>query len=84
MSLITLKDGRVMSGLIIASDDRTITLKTLADEIAIEKKSVLKNIRMQDSIMPQGLLSDLSTDQVRDLIAYLMHPQQVAFPEPKK
>jgi len=39
---------------------------------------------MQDSIMPQGLMSDLSTDQVRDLIAYLMHPRQVAFPEPKK
>ena len=84
MSLITLKDGRVMSGLITASDDQTITLKTLADEITIEKKSVFKNIRMQDSIMPQGLMSDLSADQVRDLIAYLMHPRQVAFPEPKK
>jgi len=84
MSLITLKDGRVMTGLITASDDQTITLKSLADEITIEKKSVFKNIRMQDSIMPQGLMSDLSTDQVRDLIAYLMHPRQVAFPEPKK
>jgi putative membrane-bound dehydrogenase-like protein len=84
MSLITLKDGRVISGLIIASDERTLTLKTLTDEISIEKKSVFKNMRMQDSIMPQGLLSDLSADQIRDLIAYLMHPRQVAFPELKK
>jgi len=84
MSLITLKDGRVMSGVITASDDRTMTLQTLADEILIEKKSVIKNIRMKDSIMPSGLLSTLSTEQIRDLITYLMHPQQVAFPESKK
>ena len=84
MSLITLKDGRVMSGVITASDDRTMTLQTLADEISIEKKSVIKNIRMKDSIMPSGLLSTLSTEQIRDLITYLMHPQQVAFPESKK
>ena len=73
-----------MSGVITASDDRTMTLQTLADEISIEKKSVIKNIRMKDSIMPSGLLSTLSTEQIRDLITYLMHPQQVAFPESKK
>jgi putative heme-binding domain-containing protein len=84
MSLITLKDGRVMSGVITASDDKTMTLQTLTDEISIEKKSVIKNIRMKDSIMPSGLLSALSAEQIRDLITYLMHPQQVAFPESKR
>jgi putative membrane-bound dehydrogenase-like protein len=84
MSLITLKDGRVMSGLITASDERMVTLKTLADEISIEKKSIFKNIRVQDSMMPPGLLSALTAEQIRDLIAYLMHPQQVALPKSKK
>ena len=84
MSLISLEDGTIMSGVIIASDDRTMILQTLADEISIEKKRVIKPIRIKDSIMPSGLLSALSTEQIRDLITYLMHPQQVAFPESKK
>ena len=84
MSLISLEDGRIMSGVITASDDRTLILQTLTDEISIEKKRVIKPIRIKDSIMPSGLLSALSTEQIRDLITYLMHPQQVAFPESKK
>ncbi|MFN7450163.1 MAG: hypothetical protein ACK5RF_17925 [Pirellula sp.] len=30
------------------------------------------------SSMPDGLLNGLSKEQVRDLIGYLMHPNQVA------
>jgi len=29
------------------------------------------------SLMPEGLLTAFQADQVRDLIAYLMHPTQV-------
>jgi hypothetical protein len=32
--------------------------------------------------MPDGLLDVFNADQVRDLIAYLMSPQQVPLPEP--
>ena len=34
--------------------------------------------------MPDGLLTALSREQVRDLIAYLMHPVQVALPTEAK
>jgi hypothetical protein len=30
--------------------------------------------------MPEGLLQGIEETQVRDLIAYLMHPVQVPFP----
>jgi hypothetical protein len=35
-------------------------------------------------MMPPGLLDTLSAEQIRDLISYLMHPQQVALPDEKK
>jgi hypothetical protein len=34
------------------------------------------------SSMPDGLLTALSREQVRDLIGYLMHPNQVDIPNP--
>jgi hypothetical protein len=34
-------------------------------------------------MMPEGLLQALTEDQVRDLIAYLMHPTQVPLPTAK-
>jgi len=33
--------------------------------------------------MPEGLLQTLTAEQIRDLIAYLMHPTQVPLPEEK-
>ena len=33
--------------------------------------------------MPEGLLEGLKEPQVRDLIAYLMHPNQVPLPTAK-
>ena len=35
---------------------------------------------LPQSMMPEGLLETLTTDQRRDLIAYLMHPSQVPMP----
>lgn len=34
-------------------------------------------------MMPEGLLQALTAEQVRDLIAYLMHPVQVPLPQAK-
>jgi hypothetical protein len=34
----------------------------------------------QQSLMPDGLLSKLSDDDVRDLVGYLMSPEQVPLP----
>lgn len=84
MSVITLKDGRVVSGVISSSDKRSTTLKTLTDEVVIENAGIVKSTRLPDSMMPPGLLDALTPEQTRDLIAYLMHPQQVELPDAKK
>jgi putative membrane-bound dehydrogenase-like protein len=84
MSLVKLKNKRVLSGVVSASNDRTVTLRTLTDEVTLEKSAIAETTLLPDSMMPPGLLDTLSAEQTRDLIAYLMHPQQVALPEEKK
>jgi putative heme-binding domain-containing protein len=81
MSLVTLEDGRALSGVIAGKDERTLTLRTLAETMTIDQKEVVKIDTSPLSMMPEGLLLAFPPDQVRDLIAYLMHPVQVPLPE---
>ncbi|MEO7298201.1 MAG: PVC-type heme-binding CxxCH protein [Verrucomicrobiota bacterium] len=77
MSIVDLKDGRTLNGLISAKTDRTVTLKTINETLTMERSSI-ESIRESDlSLMPEGLLDNLSETEVRDLIAYLMSPSQV-------
>lgn len=77
MSLLTLKDGRQLSGVIAGRTDRTLTLRTLTESMTLDQAEVVKTDTSPLSMMPEGLLLALQADQVRDLIAYLMHPVQV-------
>jgi putative heme-binding domain-containing protein len=81
LNVLTLKDGRVLSGMISAKTDRTITLKTLTETVTLERTEIAKSEELPQSLMPEGLLSAFSDTQVRDLFAYLMHPTQVPRPE---
>lgn len=80
MSLVTLKDGRALSGVMTGHDARTLTLRTLAETITLDQDEVVKTETSPLSMMPEGLLFAFPPDQVRDLIAYLMHPSQVPLP----
>jgi putative membrane-bound dehydrogenase-like protein len=77
MSTLKLKDGRVLTGIISARTDRTISLRSLTGEQTLEKTEVTSDDAAPISLMPEGLLLGLSEAQRRDLIAYLMHPVQV-------
>lgn len=81
MSMLTLKDGRVLSGVITRQDARTLTLRLLTEETTVEKSEISKQETSPVSMMPEGLLMAFQPDQVRDLIAYLMHPSQVPLPK---
>lgn len=83
MSMITLKDGRVLSGVIARQDERTLTLRLMTEETTVEKSEIAKQDTSPVSMMPEGLLMAFQPDQIRDLIAYLMHPSQVPLPGAK-
>ena len=80
MSIVELKDGRVLNGLISAKTDHTLTLKTMTETLAIERSEVTSVRESELSLMPEGLLEALPAEQVRDLVAYLMHKAQVPLP----
>jgi len=84
MNILTLKDGRVLGGIIGAQTERTLTVRLLTGETTVEKKEIAKQEASPLSMMPDGLLSALPREQVRDLIAYLMHPVQVPLPAASK
>ena len=77
MTNLELKDGRHLGGVVASENDPTLTLRMLTEELTLEKTEIIKREPANDSIMPTGLLDALPEDQVRDLLAYLMHPRQV-------
>jgi len=84
MTIVTMKDGRVLSGNIAAKTDRTTTLRMVGMEQVLENDQVASTQQMPVSLMPEGLLLALQPDQVRDLMVYLMTDAQVPLPESQK
>ncbi len=77
MSVLTLADGRILTGVVAREDEKTLTLRQITAEVTVEKGEISKRHTSPASMMPDGLLLAMSPEQVRDLIAYLQHPQQV-------
>jgi putative heme-binding domain-containing protein len=83
MTVLTLKDGRVLSGLLPEKTDRTVTLQTMTERLTIERSEITDTQQLNQSLMPEGLLPTLNDTQVRDLVGYLMGKEQVALPASK-
>ena len=77
MSIVVLKDDRVLNGLVTAKRDKTITLQTQTDLLTINRDDIAEIRETSMSPMPNGLLDNLADEQIRDLISYLMQPAQV-------
>ncbi len=82
MTVLTLKDGRVLNGMIREKTARTLAVQTMTEKITLERGDVQSLAELPLSIMPEGLMEALSETQSRDLIAYLMHPTQSPLPAP--
>ena len=80
MSIVELKDGRMLNALVAAETERTLTLKTMTETLTVERGEVTNIQKSELSLMPEGLLEALPPEQARDLIAYLMHQSQVPLP----
>jgi len=76
-SLIHLKDGRLISGLVTGQTPQTLVVQTATEIQSINRSDIEEIKETNQSPMPDGLLQHLNEKQVRDLFAYLMHPHQV-------
>ena len=80
MTIVQTVDGQTFNGLVAMKNDKTLSLQTqnelktiLLDDIEAIKRSTM-------SPMPEGMLDNLSKDQIADLFNYLMQPSQVRLP----
>ncbi|MEM7456560.1 MAG: PVC-type heme-binding CxxCH protein [Planctomycetota bacterium] len=82
MSIILMEDGRVYSGVVSGEDERLVRLMVADDpEPVLLPVSAIESRKLStSSMMPDGLLNNLSDQEVVDLIGYLKNPGQVELP----
>jgi putative heme-binding domain-containing protein len=73
--------GRVVTGLLKAEDNNAVTLATENDTLIIPKTDIDARKLSEISMMPEGLLANMSKDDARHLLAYLKSLTQVPFPD---
>ena len=80
MTLVTLDDGRVLSGVVDTESDATVTLKTTSGGMTLARSEIADLRTSPVSMMPEGQLEKLRFEELRDLVAYLRSPRQVPLP----
>jgi putative heme-binding domain-containing protein len=78
---IRTKNDRVVTGLLRAEDNNAVTLQTENDTLIIPKSEIDARKLSEISMMPEGLLSNMTKDEARHLLAYLKSHTQVQFPD---
>lgn len=81
MSVVKLKDGRVLAGVIPEQTDKVVTVQTPAERVTVPRSDIAEFQQLSQSLMPEGLLPALGKDAVKDLFAYLMSNGQVPLPK---
>ena len=81
LQVIATTDGRVVTGLPSAEGERALAVQTATVRIVIPLDEIESRRNSDASLMPDGLLQNLSEKAVQDLFAYLMGPEQVPLPE---
>jgi putative membrane-bound dehydrogenase-like protein len=77
LHLIRTRSGRVVSGFVVAENDRTLTLASSNEQVTLPVAEIASRERRSQSMMPEGLLDGLTAADVRDLFGYLGGPAQV-------
>ncbi len=77
-TFVKTKDGQTVAGIVTQETDTAITLKNLADElVTVQKPDVAGTELSPLSMMPEGLITAMDEESVRDLFHYLGQKQQI-------
>jgi putative heme-binding domain-containing protein len=69
---VALRDGRVLTGLVVDENDRQLTLVDSNRQKTVIARDSIERIKPSDvSVMPEGMLDKLTEPQIRDLFRYL-------------
>jgi putative heme-binding domain-containing protein len=70
----------VISGIIKKEDPNGLTIQAANELVIVPHTEIEAREQTASSMMPDGLIAKLSPQEVRNLIAYLASPSQVALP----
>ncbi len=75
---LTTKDGRTLTGFVIDKDGAVVVIRGLdGQDVSIPRAEVSELRAAAASLMPEGLLTGLSDQELRDFFAYLRIPQPI-------
>jgi putative membrane-bound dehydrogenase-like protein len=81
LTTVLTTDGRLLSGFMVQQDDTWLVVRTQDARIRVAMKEVEELSTSNTSMMPEGMLRDFTDHQVRDLLVYLGHAEQVPLPD---
>jgi putative heme-binding domain-containing protein len=74
--LVLTSDGRALTGFLVERDNRLVVLRNAEGQDVTLARTAIEEMRvLPQSLMPEGLLSAWTDQQVRDLFAYLRSTQ---------
>lgn len=72
MVVVTTRDGRTYSGNVVGENQRQITMRVVGqNDIVLNKSSIQSKEVTSTSMMPQGLLNNLTEEETVNLLSYL-------------
>jgi putative membrane-bound dehydrogenase-like protein len=77
-TVVATADGRVITGIVSADNDKSITLRTATETIVVPKGEIDERKISEVSMMPDDQLKQFSTFEILSLIAYLRGKEQVS------
>jgi putative heme-binding domain-containing protein len=84
VSNISLKDERVLSGIVLSRTEQNVALQTLTDNVSVPRAEIDSIQESELSMMPDGLLETLAEQQIIDLIGYLQSSSPAPAPPVKR
>jgi putative membrane-bound dehydrogenase-like protein len=79
-TIIKTKDDRVLTGIVKKDEPNALTLQTANEVVVVPKSEIAQQKLSPLGMMPEGLLDNFKDQDVRDFIAYVRGPKQVALP----
>ena len=73
-------DGRSIQAILKQQDDKAVTVVTANETLVLPRKEIQSMTESQLSMMPEGLLQQMTDQEVRDLLYYLRGPAQAPLP----
>jgi putative heme-binding domain-containing protein len=73
--LLVLEDGRTLTGLVVEDSPSRVVLKLAGDKREIVPKANIERMKISDvSLMPEEVEKQMTKDEFRHLVAYLLAP----------